>query len=80
MNVVTIKNRYSLPRIVDLFDQLGGAKVLSRIDLRSGFNQVRVIKEDIPKTTFRMRHEDLDYLVIPFGVTNAPTVFISLMK
>ncbi|GJY26877.1 putative reverse transcriptase domain-containing protein [Tanacetum coccineum] len=80
LNKLTVKNRYPLPRIDDLFDQLQGSSIYSKIDLRSCYHQLRVREEDIPKTAFRTRYGYYKFRVIPFGVTNAPVVFMDLMN
>nr|GEX67461.1 putative reverse transcriptase domain-containing protein [Tanacetum cinerariifolium] len=80
LNKLTVKNRYPLPRIDDFFDQLQGSSVYSKINLRSGYHQLRVHEEDIPKTTFRTRYGHYEFQVMPFGLTNASTVIMDLMN
>nr|GFA37364.1 putative reverse transcriptase domain-containing protein [Tanacetum cinerariifolium] len=80
LNKLTVKNRYPLPRIDDLFDQLQGSSVYSKIDLRSGYHQLRVRDEDIPKTAFRTIYGHYEFQIMPFGLTNTPDVFMDLMN
>ena len=80
INHVTVKNKYPLPRIEDLFDQLKEAGVFSKIDLRSRYYQLRVKDVDVPETAFRTRYSHYEFLVMPFGLTNASTTFMDLMN
>ena len=77
---MTIRNKYPMPRIDDLFDQLNEAKVFSRLDLQKGFHQLKVRKEDISKTAFRTRYGHYEFLVMPFGVRNTQATFMDLMN
>jgi hypothetical protein len=77
---VTVKNKYPLPRIDDLFDQLKDANIFSKIDIRSRYHQVRIKEEDISKTTFRTRYGHYEFTMVPCGLSNAPIVFMCLMN
>jgi hypothetical protein len=80
LNAVTVKNKYPLPRIDILFNQLAGAKVFFKVDLRLGYHQIKIRSEDVPKTSFSTRYRLYEYLVMLFGLTNAPAHFMYLIN
>ena len=79
LNIVTIKNKYSLSHIDELFDQLQGVVVFSKLDLWQRYYQLRIRKENVPKTAFNTRYGHLEFVVMPFGLTNVPTAFMDIM-
>ena len=80
VNLLTIKNKYSLPRINDMYDPLAGSSVFSKMDLRLGYHQIKIRSGDIPKTAFVTRYGQYEYTIMSFGLTNAPATFSRLMN
>ena len=80
LNKVTVKKKYPLPRINNLFDQLKGARMFSKIDLRSGYHQLRIAERHVSKIAFRTHYSNFEFIVMPFGLTNAPATFMCLLN
>ena len=80
MNNITIKNKYPLPRVDELLNRLSGKKYFTKLDLQSGYHQIRMATGDEYKTAFRTRYGSFEFLVLPFGLTNAPSTFMNMMQ